>query len=119
LALIYMEPATKGDAVNYCGNCREDGFVMGFQARVVEIPLDDGLLKDAMARTREIFDLSDAPDGAPGCENCILVLDLAEMLWPGINDVDLAEKLQRMLADPQPKRRGHRTKASANTAGIS
>jgi hypothetical protein len=47
LALIYMEPATKGDAVNYCGNCREDGFVMGFQARVVEIPLDDGLLKDA------------------------------------------------------------------------
>lgn len=119
LALIYMEPATKGDAVNYCGNCREDGFVMGFQARVVEIPLDDGLLKDAMARTREIFELSDAPDGAPACQDCIRVLDLAEMLWPGINDVDLAEKLQRMLADPQPKKRGHRTKASANTAGNS
>lgn len=117
LALIYMEPATKGDAVNYCGNCREDGFVMGFQARVVEIPLGDGLLKDAMARTREIFDLSDAPDGAPGCEDCILVLDLAEKLWPGISDVDLADKLQRMLADPQLRKPRHRNKASHNMAG--
>jgi hypothetical protein len=74
---------------------------MGFQARVVEIPFGDGLLKDAMARTREIFDLSDAPDGAPGCEDCILVLDLAETLWPGISDVDLAEKLQRMPVEHQ------------------
>lgn len=102
LALVYMEPATKGHSVNYCGNCREDGFVMGFRARVVEIPLGDGLLKDAMARTREIFDQSDAPDGAPGCSDCPLVLDLAETLWPGISDVDLVDKLQRMLANPQP-----------------
>lgn len=98
LALVYMEPATKGHAVNHCGNCREDGFVMGFRARVVEIPLGDGLLKDAMARTRRIFDLADAPDGAPGCGDCPLVLDLAETLWPGISDVDLVDKLQRMLA---------------------
>ncbi len=104
LALVYMEPVTKCDTVNYCANCREDGFSMGFRARVVEIPLDDGLLKHAMARTREIFDLFDAPDGAPGCEDCVLILDLAEQLWPGISDVDLAEKLQRMLADPQLRR---------------
>ncbi|KLO29144.1 hypothetical protein ABW17_29590 [Mycobacterium nebraskense] len=106
LALVYMEPATKGSAINYCGNCREDGFVMGFQARVVEIPLADRLLTDAMAKTREIFELSDAPDGAPGCPDCILLLELAEQLWPGINDVDLVEKLQRMLASPPPKRIG-------------
>jgi hypothetical protein len=116
LALIYMEPATKGDAVNFCGNCREDGFVMGFQARVKEIPIDDEPLKHAMAKTREIFDLSDAPDSAAGCEDCTLVLDLAEKLWPGINDVDLADKLQRMLADPQLRKPRHRNKVSANTA---
>lgn len=114
LALIYMEPATKGATVNYCGNCREDGFVMGFQARVVELPVDDRLLKHAMARTREIFDLSDAPNGAAGCEDCILVLDLAEKLWPEINDVDLAEKLQRMLADPQLRKPRHRNRVSEN-----
>ncbi|CPR12123.1 ATP-dependent helicase/nuclease subunit A [Mycobacterium bohemicum DSM 44277] len=116
LALIYMEPATKGDTVNYCGNCREDGFVMGFQARVVEIPVDDDLLNDALAKTREIFDLSDAPNGAPGCKDCVLVLDLAEKLWPGINDVDLADKLQRMLADPELRKPRHRHKVSANAA---
>jgi hypothetical protein len=103
LALIYMEPATKGHAVNYCENCREDGFIMGFQARVVEVPLDDKLLKHAMAKTREIFEVADAPDGAAGCTDCNLVLDLAEQLWPGVNDVDLVEKLQRMLANPQPR----------------
>ena len=42
LALVYMEPATKGDAINYCGNCREDGFVMGFRARAIEVAVDDG-----------------------------------------------------------------------------
>jgi len=41
------------------------------------------------------------------------VLDLAEKLWPGISDVDLAEKLQRMLADPQLRRPRHRNKLSA------
>ncbi len=111
LALIYMEPATKGNTVNYCGNCRDDGFVMGFRARVIEIPLSDELLKNAMARTREIFDLSDAPDGAAGCTDCPLVLDLAEQLWPGISDIDLVDKLQRMLADPQPKKPWYRTKS--------
>jgi hypothetical protein len=104
LALVYMEPATKGGSVNYCGNCREDGFVMAFTARVVEIPCADELLRQALAKTREIFELTDAPDGAPGCRDCILTLDLAEQLWPGINDIDLADKLQRMLASPPPRR---------------
>jgi hypothetical protein len=106
LALIYMEPATKGAAVNYCGNCREDGFIMGFTARVVEIPLNDRLLTQAMARTREIFDQADAPDDTPGCTNCKLVFDLAEQFWPDVIDRDLTEKLQRTLAlrktTPQP-----------------
>lgn len=103
LALVYLEPTTKGPAMNYCDNCREDGYVMGFQARVIEIPLDDGLLRQAMARTRALFDLTDAPDGAPGCTDCIRILELAERLWPGINDLDLMEKLDRMLANPRPK----------------
>jgi hypothetical protein len=98
LALVYMEPTTRGSGINYCDNCREDGFVMGFRARVVQVPLSNDLLESAMAKTREIFELSDAPDGAPGCEDCVLVLDLAEQLWPGINDIDVAEKLHRMLA---------------------
>jgi hypothetical protein len=103
LALVYMEPATKGHTVNYCENCREDGFVMGFRARVVQIPIGDELVRYAMARTRKIFELADAPDGVPGCADCTRVLDLAEQLWPGISDVDLVEKLQRMLVDPPPK----------------
>lgn len=105
LALVYMEPATKRESINYCGNCREDGFVMAFRAHVAEVPLSDSVLRQAMAKTRQIFELTDAPDGAPACQDCSLILDLAEQLWPGINDIDLAEKLQRMLANP-PHRRG-------------
>ena len=32
LALVYMEPITKCDPVDYCANCREDGFSMGFRS---------------------------------------------------------------------------------------
>jgi len=66
LALVYLEPVTDDDVENYCDNCREDGFVMGFQARVVDVQLDDGLLRQAMARTRALFEKADAPDAYPG-----------------------------------------------------
>jgi hypothetical protein len=106
LALIYLEPA-KGHA----DNCREDGFVMGFQARVEDVPLDDGLLRQAMARTRALFEKTDAPDGTPGCKDCGHIRELAELLWPGINwseidKVDLMEKLERSLANRRPRATG-------------
>ncbi len=93
LALIYLEP-TQGHA----DNCREDGFVMGFQARVVDVPLDDGLLRRAMARTRALFDRTDAPDGAPECEDCGRIRELAEHLWPGINwsEIDSVDPVDRL-----------------------
>jgi PD-(D/E)XK nuclease superfamily len=86
LALVYMEPAASGDAINDCENCREDGFVMAFRARVEPVQLDDGLLANAMARTREIFELTHAPDDNPRCDNCKRVVHLMEQLWPGISD---------------------------------
>lgn len=121
LALIYLEPATKGHAPNYCDNCREDGFVMGFQARVVDVPLDAGLLTQAMARTRALFEKTDAPDGAPGCEDCNRIRELAEHLWPGVNwseidDVDLLERLQRSVANLRPKGKAPRQGRSPSSS---
>jgi hypothetical protein len=104
LALVYLEPVTEGRSENYCDNCREDGFVMRFQARVVDVGLDDGLLRQAMARTRALFEQTNPPDSAPGCEDCGRIRQLAEHLWPGINwseidSVDLMDKLERSLAN--------------------
>lgn len=70
LALLYTEPATdKATALSY-GIHRDDGFVMGFVAKVVPVPLDAGILTPLLARTREIHDRSTSPPRRDGCRDC-------------------------------------------------
>jgi hypothetical protein len=106
--LVYLEPVTQGSSENYCDNCREDGFVMGFQGRVIDVRLDAGLLRQAMARTRALFEQTNAPDSAPECKDCSRIRELAEHLWPGINwseidSADLMDKLERSLSNRRPR----------------
>ncbi|MFC1963562.1 PD-(D/E)XK nuclease family protein [Chloroflexota bacterium] len=76
LALIYMEPVTDSDAVNNESNHREDGFAMGFAANIHKVTLDLSIIPPLLAKTREINELSSAPDQSIGCKDCELLEDL-------------------------------------------
>lgn len=80
LALIYMEPVTDDAAAADDENRRDDGFAMGFAADIVPVPLDFGIIRPLLAKTREIYDLADAPAGRRGCTNCELTNRLVGLL---------------------------------------
>jgi hypothetical protein len=72
LGLIYFEPQTAGSAVSDA-NQRDEGFVMGFAARVVPVDVNIGTLEPLLAATRELADRAEAPAGRPACDDCPIV----------------------------------------------
>ncbi len=67
LALIYMEPATTAD---HCqGRCKDHGFEMLFQGRILPVELDCNI-EPLLARTRRVFELLKPPLGLPECKTC-------------------------------------------------
>lgn len=70
LALIYMEPVTDRDILDFNLHYRNDGFLMGFKANILEIPIDLPSIYPLLARVREIHDMDSPPDGCPGCNDC-------------------------------------------------
>lgn len=79
LALVYMEPVTDPDAVADADNARDDGFALGFRARVVKVTQDLGRIEDLLGRFRQLYD-GDAPAGTPGCKDCVQVDRLRELV---------------------------------------
>ncbi len=73
LALVYTEPVTDPASASQDGVHRDDGFVMGFVAHVVAVPLKTRSLAPLLARTRQIHDLPSGPAGRKGCRDCQLV----------------------------------------------
>jgi len=73
LALIYMEPVTHPDAVSDNQNYRDSGFAMGFDASIHRVRLALDMIPPLLARTREINELSSAPDKSIGCKDCQLL----------------------------------------------
>ncbi len=70
IALVYTEPVTHGDA-NFLDEARtQEGFRMGFHAKVVPIGLDPGKIPPLLRQARRIYDEETPPDGAKGCEDC-------------------------------------------------
>lgn len=76
LALIYMEPVTSKDAVGNGLNYRDKGFAMGFTASVHKVVLNLDIIPPLLARTREINELSKAPEGCTECNDCQLLNEL-------------------------------------------
>lgn len=82
LYLIYMEPQT--DRLTGLGRyCRTEGLSMAFDAHLVEVSLNPGLLDKMLARAREIYDTPEAPVGKAGCSDCALI-DQIRDLWTRI-----------------------------------
>jgi PD-(D/E)XK nuclease superfamily len=69
-ALVYTEPVTDGDA-KFLNEARTDrGFRMDFHAKVVPVALDPGKIPPLLRKARRIFDYSEPPPEARGCEDC-------------------------------------------------
>lgn len=73
LALIYMEPVTHRDAAIDVSNYRDGGFAMEFTANIHRIELNTSVIPGLLAKTREIYELSQAPSSRDGCKECLLL----------------------------------------------
>ncbi len=80
LALIYTEPVTSDKAANVEEIHREGGFMMEFSARVHKVDLEPKLIHPLLERTREILELSSAPEGARACRECLRVNSLLDII---------------------------------------
>ena len=71
LALVYMEPATDPDAVNMAEKVDAEGFVLGFNPRVVEVALEPNrLIPPLLRQAARIHELPAAPEPRDGCRDC-------------------------------------------------
>jgi hypothetical protein len=76
LALIYMEPVTHTGAVFDVINHRDDGFAMGFSARVHSVQLSPNSISPLLAQVRQIYEMASPPSGHTGCKDCEAVENL-------------------------------------------
>jgi hypothetical protein len=79
LALIYMEPVTDADAATDGSNHRHNGFAMGFSANIHKVALNLDTIPLLLARVREIYELSNAPEGSAECNDCYLLESLLKI----------------------------------------
>ena len=70
LALIYTEPVTDDGAAVSEAAKREDGFAMGFAAKIVPVEHDEAMLEPLFARAAQVFGEKNAPPSRPGCADC-------------------------------------------------
>src|SRR5258706_1453271 len=70
LALIYTEPVTTDEAAVGDAARREDGFAMGFAAKIVPVELDEAMLAPLFARAAQLHALEAPPASRDGCADC-------------------------------------------------
>jgi hypothetical protein len=70
LALIYTEPVTTDEAAVEDAARREDGFALGFSAKIVPVALEEAMLAPLFARAAEIHPLEAPPAAREGCGDC-------------------------------------------------
>jgi hypothetical protein len=76
LALVYMEPVTGDEAASSDQNHTDDGFLMGFSAKVHEIERRPEILPPLLTKVRELYEMEKSPEGMPGCKDCERLDDL-------------------------------------------
>lgn len=70
LALIYTEPVTDETATTCDEYHRENGFIMGFSVYIKQVSLNPVSVQALLAKTREIYELSEIPPHTGGCKDC-------------------------------------------------
>ena len=76
LALIYTEPVTDEAAAGKDANMTGEGFLMGFSAHIVPVPLKTEIIPILLRRVREIYDLDRPPESMAACKDCALLTNL-------------------------------------------
>jgi hypothetical protein len=79
VGLIYYEPQTDVSADSVDAVLENDGFNMRFAAKLLPIELRPSMVPPLLARVREICNLTVAPSGRQGCEDCQRVERLVEI----------------------------------------
>ena len=80
LALIYMEPVTDLIVAGCAEHHRANGFVLGFSAKIKEVPIRPDMIPPLLAETRKVYDAHRPPLGRAGCKECPIVQDLVSAL---------------------------------------
>jgi hypothetical protein len=80
LALIYTEPVTASDVARTDAVVRDEGFAMGFAARLLPIPIDPAPVRRLLLQARAILDHLDAPPPRQGCEDCSRLADVTSLV---------------------------------------
>ena len=71
LALVYMEPVTDEGTAADPQLVDDQGFSLGFEAKVVDVDLKpDGLIPPLLRKVKEVSLLETPPSGVPGCKDC-------------------------------------------------
>ena len=68
LALIYTEPVTHDGAA--AAGASEDGFSMGFSAKIVPVEHDEGMLEPLFTRAIQIYSSEKPPRPQNNCADC-------------------------------------------------
>ena len=76
LALVYTEPVTDEAAAGKDANMTGEGFLMGFSAHIVPVPLKTEMIPSLLRRVREIYDLDRPPESMAACKDCALLANL-------------------------------------------
>ena len=81
LALIYMEPMSDEETAADPQLVDDQGFSLGFKAKVVDVDLKpDGLIPPLLRKAKEVSLLESPPSGLPGCKDCDAVDELITAL---------------------------------------
>ena len=81
LALVYMEPQTEEETALNPKLADEQGFTMGFAAKVVEMELKpDKLIPPLLRKVKAIGEMDRPPGGTPGCKDCEALDSLIDAL---------------------------------------
>jgi len=71
LALIYTEPETEREHAHPTNAGRASGFVLGFAARILPLPLGPARIEPLLHRTKELVERDAPPQGREGCKDCL------------------------------------------------
>lgn len=70
LSLIYTEPVTDEESAHSDAVQRDDGFAMGFSAKLFPLEINEAMLTPLFVQAVSIYAETKAPNPRTGCEHC-------------------------------------------------
>lgn len=80
LSLIYMEPVTEGRTAITSRHVTPKGFLMGFSATAVSVPLNTRQIPKLLREVHKLSVMKYPPKAQAGCERCASLIELMKTL---------------------------------------